>query len=132
MGTVASASLRPPAAVTAPAGGAEGAVAATARIPPTSHCLAGQKGATAPTTVAITTTSVCLHRDPNSGHQKLNQYELLREIGRGVHGKVRLARDTLTGQHYVSDQATADCVWKHCFVVVIVVVAAVVTGHKGY
>ncbi|KAG2212362.1 hypothetical protein INT47_001723 [Mucor saturninus] len=35
--------------------------------------------------------------DPHSGNKILNNFVIIREIGRGVHGKVKLAQDTITG-----------------------------------
>ncbi|KAK9470986.1 kinase-like domain-containing protein [Dipodascopsis tothii] len=35
--------------------------------------------------------------DPVSGHKTINAYEILRELGRGQHGKVKLARDLTCG-----------------------------------
>ncbi|KAI9262016.1 kinase-like domain-containing protein [Sporodiniella umbellata] len=35
---------------------------------------------------------------PETGNKMINQYMILKEIGRGVHGKVKLAQDTITGQ----------------------------------
>lgn len=39
------------------------------------------------------TKSVFLEYDPLTKRKVLNTYEILREIGRGEHGKVKLARD---------------------------------------
>lgn len=35
--------------------------------------------------------------DPESGNKILNNFVIIREIGRGVHGKVKLAQDRVTG-----------------------------------
>jgi SNF1-activating kinase 1 len=37
--------------------------------------------------------------DPVSGRKIINQYEVIDELGRGVHGKVKLGRSLQTGQH---------------------------------
>ncbi|EEB08337.2 CAMKK/ELM protein kinase Ssp1 [Schizosaccharomyces japonicus yFS275] len=37
--------------------------------------------------------------DKQSGRKVINHYEILREIGRGMHGKVKLGRDVETGEH---------------------------------
>uniref|UniRef100_A0A060T510 non-specific serine/threonine protein kinase n=1 Tax=Blastobotrys adeninivorans TaxID=409370 RepID=A0A060T510_BLAAD len=37
--------------------------------------------------------------DPVSGRKTLNTYEIVREIGRGQHGKVKLGRETHTGEY---------------------------------
>ncbi|ANZ74978.1 BA75_02519T0 [Komagataella pastoris] len=42
------------------------------------------------------TNHVFLEYDPVSKRKKLNTYELLKDLGRGQHGKVKLARDTTT------------------------------------
>ena len=34
-----------------------------------------------------------------TGRKIINQYEVIEEIGRGQHGKVKLARDLKTGDH---------------------------------
>ncbi|KAI9019289.1 kinase-like domain-containing protein [Phycomyces nitens] len=41
----------------------------------------------------ITTHTIHKDYDPTTGNKMLNQYMILREIGRGVHGKVKLAMD---------------------------------------
>lgn len=41
---------------------------------------------------------VSLEYDPQSKRKVLNSYEILREIGRGEHGKVKLARDLVSDQ----------------------------------
>lgn len=40
-----------------------------------------------------------IDRDPISGRKVVNQYEFIDELGRGVHGKVKLGRDLETGQY---------------------------------
>jgi [calcium/calmodulin-dependent protein kinase] kinase len=37
--------------------------------------------------------------DPVSGRKVVNQYEIIDELGRGVHGKVKLGKDLLTGKY---------------------------------
>lgn len=37
--------------------------------------------------------------DPISGRKVVNQYEIIDELGRGVHGKVKLGKDLLTGKY---------------------------------
>lgn len=44
------------------------------------------------------TNRVCLEYDPLSRRKVLNTYEILREIGRGEHGKVKLAKDLLRNE----------------------------------
>ncbi|KAJ1680282.1 hypothetical protein EV182_000300 [Spiromyces aspiralis] len=46
------------------------------------------------------TSRMVVEYDPRTGHKMINQYLLLRELGRGVHGKVRLALDTEANQYY--------------------------------
>ncbi|KAJ2473221.1 hypothetical protein GGI02_001018 [Coemansia sp. RSA 2322] len=38
--------------------------------------------------------------DPHTGRKMINQYMIIRELGRGTHGKVKLAFDTVTGGYY--------------------------------
>ncbi len=40
--------------------------------------------------------------DPISGRKVINKYEIIRELGRGVHGKVKLGRDLEVGEPVVS------------------------------
>ncbi|KAK3706727.1 hypothetical protein LTR37_012571 [Vermiconidia calcicola] len=40
--------------------------------------------------------------DPISGRKLINQYEIVDELGRGTHGKVKLGRDLSTDGHYVA------------------------------
>lgn len=37
--------------------------------------------------------------DPVSGRKIINQYEIIDELGRGVHGKVKLGKDLITGRY---------------------------------
>ncbi len=47
------------------------------------------------------TTVMVRDLDPSTGLKTINNYVLLREIGRGVHGKVKLAMDLETGESWV-------------------------------
>ncbi|KAJ2853194.1 hypothetical protein J3B02_003255, partial [Coemansia erecta] len=38
--------------------------------------------------------------DPYTGRKMINQYMIIRELGRGTHGKVKLAFDTITGEYF--------------------------------
>lgn len=40
-----------------------------------------------------TTTSLSIITDEITGKKRVNQYSILKQIGRGVHGKVKLAQD---------------------------------------
>jgi [calcium/calmodulin-dependent protein kinase] kinase len=40
-----------------------------------------------------------IDRDPISGRKLINQYEVIDELGRGMHGKVKLGRNLETGQY---------------------------------
>lgn len=44
------------------------------------------------------TSSLEIEFDPISGRKSVNHYEILREIGRGVHGKVKLGRNLENGE----------------------------------
>ncbi|KAJ1668068.1 hypothetical protein IW140_000765 [Coemansia sp. RSA 1813] len=41
-----------------------------------------------------------VQHDPRTGRKMINQYMIIRELGRGTHGKVKLAFDTITGEYY--------------------------------
>ncbi|KAJ1994100.1 hypothetical protein GGI25_000863 [Coemansia spiralis] len=41
-----------------------------------------------------------IQHDPHTGRKMINQYMIIRELGRGTHGKVKLAFDTITGDYY--------------------------------
>ncbi|KAK9468194.1 kinase-like domain-containing protein [Lipomyces arxii] len=45
------------------------------------------------------THSISMDYDPISGRKTLNTYEIIHEIGRGQHGKVKLGRDLTTGDY---------------------------------
>jgi hypothetical protein len=40
--------------------------------------------------------------DPDTGNKMINKYMLVRELGRGVHGKVKLGKDMESGELVVS------------------------------
>ncbi|KAI9832959.1 MAG: hypothetical protein M1826_000738 [Phylliscum demangeonii] len=48
--------------------------------------------------MALTVNVADVERDPISGRKLLNQYEIIGELGRGVHGKVKLGRNVDKGQ----------------------------------
>ncbi|PIA19277.1 kinase-like protein [Coemansia reversa NRRL 1564] len=41
-----------------------------------------------------------VQHDPRTGRKMINQYMIIRELGRGTHGKVKLAFDTASGEYY--------------------------------
>ncbi|KAJ2393045.1 hypothetical protein H4S02_000434 [Coemansia sp. RSA 2611] len=41
-----------------------------------------------------------VQHDPRTGRKMINQYMIIRELGRGTHGKVKLAFDTISGEYY--------------------------------
>lgn len=45
---------------------------------------------------------ISIDYDPVSGRKQLNTYEIIKELGRGQHGKVKLAKDLETGEFVVS------------------------------
>jgi len=45
---------------------------------------------------------MCKDYDPVTGNKRVNKYMLIKEVGRGVHGKVKLGRDMETGELVVS------------------------------
>lgn len=47
------------------------------------------------------THSVTREFDESTGHKIVNQYMLLKELGRGFHGKVKLALDMDTNTYWV-------------------------------
>lgn len=50
----------------------------------------------------IMTTTVVKDYDTETGNKLLNNFMIIREIGRGVHGKVKLAQDMDTGELVVN------------------------------
>lgn len=44
---------------------------------------------------------ISIDYDPISGRKKLNTYEIIEELGRGQHGKVKLAKDMDSGNFVV-------------------------------
>ena len=46
----------------------------------------------------LTTTALVKTYDTETGNKLINNFMILQEIGRGVHGKVKLAQDTFTGE----------------------------------
>ncbi|KAI8375255.1 kinase-like domain-containing protein [Choanephora cucurbitarum] len=46
----------------------------------------------------LTTTTLVKTYDTETGNKLINNFMILQEIGRGVHGKVKLAQDTFTGE----------------------------------
>lgn len=50
----------------------------------------------------ILTNSVIKEYDAETGNKMINNFMIIKEIGRGVHGKVKLAEDLLTGELVVS------------------------------
>lgn len=55
-------------------------------------------------TQVITTTTIVKDYDASTGNKLLNDYMILREIGRGVHGKVKLAQHMGTGELVVGSR----------------------------
>lgn len=49
----------------------------------------------------IMTNSIIKDYDTDSGNKIINHYMIIKEIGRGVHGKVKLAQDMNTGNYVV-------------------------------
>lgn len=54
------------------------------------------------TSDVIMTMTVTKDYDIETGHKLINNFMILKEIGRGVHGKVKLAEDTTSGELVVS------------------------------
>ena len=46
-------------------------------------------------------THTILRETASSGHKIINKYMVFKELGRGVHGKVKLGVDVETGKKYV-------------------------------
>lgn len=46
----------------------------------------------------LTTNTINKDYDPETGNKIINNFMILKEIGRGVHGKVKLAEDVDTGE----------------------------------
>lgn len=54
----------------------------------------------------VMTNTINKDYDPTTGNKIINRYMIIREIGRGVHGKVKLAEDLETNELVVSDLFT--------------------------
>lgn len=54
----------------------------------------------------VMTNTINKDYDPTTGNKIINRYMIIREIGRGVHGKVKLAEDIETNELVVSDLFT--------------------------
>lgn len=46
----------------------------------------------------LTTNTINKEYDPETGNKIINNFMILKEIGRGMHGKVKLAQDMETGE----------------------------------
>lgn len=55
----------------------------------------------------VMTNTINKDYDPTTGNKIINRYMIIREIGRGVHGKVKLAEDIETNELVVSDLFTS-------------------------
>lgn len=49
--------------------------------------------------ISLRTHKALVDLDTMTGRKSINQYEVIEELGRGVHGKVKLARNTITGEN---------------------------------
>jgi serine/threonine protein kinase len=54
------------------------------------------------TNEVIITDTITKDYDNKTGNKIINHYMIIKEIGRGVHGKVKLAQDMNTGHYVVS------------------------------
>lgn len=50
------------------------------------------------TEAVLTTNTINKEYDPETGNKIINNFMILKEIGRGVHGKVKLAEELDTGE----------------------------------
>lgn len=50
----------------------------------------------------IITNTIVKEYDIETGNKQINHYRMMKEIGRGVHGKVKLAQDITTGRSVAS------------------------------
>lgn len=50
----------------------------------------------------LTTNTINKEYDPETGNKIINNFMIIKEIGRGMHGKVKLAEDLDTGELVVS------------------------------
>lgn len=50
----------------------------------------------------LTTNTIYKEYDPETGNKIINNFMIMKEIGRGMHGKVKLAQDLDTGELVVS------------------------------
>jgi hypothetical protein len=54
-------------------------------------------------TPVLTTNTMNKEYDPETGNKIINNFMIIKEIGRGMHGKVKLAEDLDTGELVVSN-----------------------------
>lgn len=54
------------------------------------------------TSPVLTTNTINKEYDPETGNKVINNFMIIKEIGRGMHGKVKLAQDLDTGELVVS------------------------------
>ncbi|CAB4406630.1 unnamed protein product [Rhizophagus irregularis] len=59
------------------------------------------------------TNTVCKDYDPSTGNKMINKYMLIRELGRGVHGKVKLGKDMETGELFKRNCDNEKCIHPH-------------------
>ena len=70
--------------------------------------------------VVVRETNVMVKQyDPSTGHKMINRYVMINELGRGVHGKVKLCMDSETGDYYVRPEevfcSSAHLISSRCF-----------------
>jgi hypothetical protein len=59
-------------------------------------------------TPVLTTNTMNKEYDPETGNKIINNFMIIKEIGRGMHGKVKLAEDLDTGELVVGYQHSYD------------------------
>ncbi|KAJ2846827.1 hypothetical protein GGI22_006144, partial [Coemansia erecta] len=67
---------------------------------PSVHGSGSNGGSSGSTDAVHETHHMEVQHDPRTGRKMINQYMIIRELGRGTHGKVKLAFDTITGEYY--------------------------------
>ena len=70
---------------------------------PSSFGTSPRRGVVSPSPLPVKETHTMMKDyDPATGNKMINKYMIVRELGRGVHGKVKLCRDTETNELCVS------------------------------
>ncbi|KAJ1736043.1 hypothetical protein LPJ61_000186 [Coemansia biformis] len=88
-------------ACTGASGDGDAGTSADARLPASQQPIQGADTAAGRAADTVHETHhMEVQHDPHTGRKMINQYMIIRELGRGTHGKVKLAFDTISGEYY--------------------------------